>query len=202
MNVSDLSKLKKWILLRGNNFEPITKIKTRNENIEIIYDQTIHNTSKYDPNVVVVRRGTNFYIHHTKLDGIPIHQKDIVLILQTLDRNVMTEIKLTPDSRKDRGFEMNVEKINEKSILVKITVHIDCGIGLYSLFWVNMHEKFTFRNSVYVIFNPFQHDDDVFNPDPLIISQHLIGEGIKIYTGSLNCHKPINYLLDQVKVKF
>ncbi|KAF0988659.1 hypothetical protein HZS_6736 [Henneguya salminicola] len=166
--------------------------------VELIYNELKNKTYLYNPNILVVRRGSSFYIRYSRLDGKLVSLPSINIIIETQSKGNIARVSLSQENISESGFEFSVRKTSKNQYDIELNVDINASVGLYTLHLADDHQPVGHALTIYIVFNAFHALDCVYIDSVSLIKAYLFNTQLKVYCGSEDYHFGKPYNLDQV----
>ncbi|KAK2155991.1 hypothetical protein LSH36_224g02007 [Paralvinella palmiformis] len=160
------------------------------------------------PAQLVVRRGKEFTMTLT-FDREFGSDDQIRLVLQLGDRPLVskgTSVQVSPEYMlRSRHWSCSLQSTKGDKITLAVLSPPTCYVGRWKLVvetWLKKEAKnkvdvlkYTHQHPVYIIFNPFCKDDQVYMGDEVDVDEYVLNDSGKIFTGAASqpTYKPWNF---------
>ncbi|RWS23994.1 hemocyte protein-glutamine gamma-glutamyltransferase-like protein, partial [Leptotrombidium deliense] len=160
------------------------------------YNAELHKTSNFEisQQSVVIRRGQYFHIGLTLME--PYTQYDEIIAhfiygdIETEGEKLVFVVPVRPKdqlSMKNKEWNAIIYKMNQDKVDMKIFPPVNIPVGRWTAKFINIHNKvrseYIFPN-LFVLFNPWNSDDDVYLRDDKEIFEYVANDVGVLYQGT------------------
>ncbi|KAK7498048.1 hypothetical protein BaRGS_00010636, partial [Batillaria attramentaria] len=184
------------------------QLKPKQVNLSRTVNRHAHHTSSYEIPNLVLRRGQAFEMVITFERAFNQNEDSIVLKFVTGSRPLQSKGSVVSVRKKSEAMSMDwtfdIVSVMDKAVTLKVTSAADAIVGRYEMFIDSIHkppegevEKHRYKHpdDIYIVFNPWNPDDEVFMENQTEREEHVLHETGRIWLGTVGkfCVRPWNF---------